>query len=804
MSKMSKRIVLITGLLFFITAAFGQHTISITGRVLTADGRPIEGISVLLDKKNLATSTDYNGQYVIRNVHPGSYYLTVTGVGLKAVELPVTIKATDLQIPDIHLSETYAALNEVVIKSYKTNKFAQKSSSYVSKMPLKNLENPQVYTSINKDLVAEQVAFSIEDALKNAPGIQKMRQGSGRGDDGGTYYNARGFSVQARLRNGIAGNVISGIDVANLERVEVIKGPSATLFGNSLTSFGGLINRVTKTPYREFGGEVDFATGSFGFNRLSADVNVPLDSAKTILARINTAVTSENSFQDQGFSRNFVIAPSLTYIANERVTFNFDAELAFGANSCPPYFFFEQPISQLSADNIKDMKIDYKRYYAIDDIFVTQRTSNFFAEMIYKMSKKWNARTNVSFTSGFSDGPLAAFYIKPNDSLRRFAQVTRSSLSQATEVQQTFNGDFNIGKLRNRLVLGLDYFNRFSRSSIFLASFDQIPAYGNIPAYTRFNRAKLDSVLNDQTAPNPTTIAKSNTYSAFASDVLNLTDDLMLLAALRLDHFVNEGSYNLATGLTTGNYSQTALSPKFGIVFQPVHNKVSLFANYQNSFNNQGFYNAFNEQTNNLEQASAKPSFANQLEGGIKLDLLNGRLSTTFSYYNIEVSNVLRNDTRLAGASVQDGTQLSKGFEAEVIANPADGLNIIAGYAYNDSKMTKANADVEGRRPTGASSPTTANFWMSYRIPKGHLNGLGLGFGGNYASENKIVNSISQGVFTLPEFTILNTSVFYDYRKIRIAFKIDNLTNQKSWIALGSSFGPQKLRNFGASLAYKF
>ena len=93
---------------------------------------------------------------------------------------------------------------------------------------------------------------------------------------------------------------------------------------------------------------------------------------------------------------------------------------------------------------------------------------------------------------------------------------------------------------------------------------------------------------------------------------------------------------------------------------------------------------------------------------------------------------------------------------------------------------------------------------MSYRIPKGHLNGLGLGFGGNYASENKIVNSISQGVFTLPEFTILNTSVFYDYRKIRIAFKIDNLTNQKSWIALGSSFGPQKLRNFGASLAYKF
>lgn len=801
---MSKKIVLITGLLFFVTVAFGQNAISIKGRVLTADGRPIEGISVSLDKKNLVTATDYTGQYVLRNVHSGSYHLIITGIGLKAVTVPVNVETTDLQIADVHLTETYTALSEIVIKSYKTNKFAQKSSSYVSKMPLKNLENPQVYTSITKDLVAEQVAFSIEDALKNAPGIQKMRQGSGRGDDGGTYYNSRGFSVQAKLRNGIAGNVISGIDVANLERVEVIKGPSATLFGNSLTSFGGLINRVTKKPYKEFGGEVSFATGSYGFNRLSGDVNIPLDSAKTVLARINTAVTSENSFQDQGFSRNFVFAPSLTYLANDKVTFNFDAELAVGANSCPQYFFFEQPVSQLSANNIRDMKIDYKRYYAIDDIFVNQRTGNFFGEMAYKISKNWHSQTNISFTSGFSDGPLSAFYIKPNDSLRRIAQVTRSTLSQATEVQQTFNGDFQIGSLRNRVVLGLDYFNRYSKSSIFVANFDQIPAYGNIPAYTRFNRAKLDSVLNNQSTINPTTITKSNTYSAFVSDVLNITEDLMVLAALRVDHFENKGSYNLTTGQTTDKYSQTALSPKLGIVFQPVHNKVSLFANYQNSFNNQGVYYAFNEPSNNLVQVSAKPGFANQVEGGIKLDLFNGRLSSTISYYNIEVSNVLRSDMRLAGASVQDGTQLSKGVEVELIANPVNGLNIVAGYAYNDSKMTKADADVEGRRPTGASSPTTANFWMSYRMPKGVLNGLGVGFGGNYASENKVVNSVSMGVFSLPEFTILNASVFYDYRKIRVAFKIDNLTDQKSWIALGSSFGPQKLRNFGANLVYKF
>ena len=278
----------------------------------------------------------------------------------------------------------------------------------------------------------------------------------------------------------------------------------------------------------------------------------------------------------------------------------------------------------------------------------------------------------------------------------------------------------------------------------------------------------------------------------------------MVLAALRLDRFTNDGTYNLSSGQTAGNYNQTALSPKFGLVFQPLKDHISLFANYQNSFNNQGLFNGLNESTNTLEEMSAKPSFANQLEGGVKFDLFNGRLTSTLTYYNIEVTNILRQDTRLAGASIQDGTQLSKGFEAEVMANPIDGLNIVAGFTYNESKMSKANADVEGRRPTGASSPVSANFWASYRIPQGKLTGLGLGFGGNHISENKIVNSVSQGIFTLPKFTILNASVFYDYKKFRIAGKIDNLTDQKSWIALGSTFGPQKLRNFGGSLTYKF
>ena len=96
-----------------------------------------------------------------------------------------------------------------------------------AKMPLKNLENPQVYNTIGKELLTEQLVFSVDDAIRNAPGVQKMWDATGRAGDGGSYYNTRGFIVQSQLRNGLAGNVTASIDAVNLEKLETIKGPSA-------------------------------------------------------------------------------------------------------------------------------------------------------------------------------------------------------------------------------------------------------------------------------------------------------------------------------------------------------------------------------------------------------------------------------------------------------------------------------------------------------------------------------------------------------------------------------------------------
>lgn len=768
------------------------------GKIVTIKNGPAENVSAILKGTRYGTITDENGLFEIK-APQGDYTLVVSEVGAKGQEKSVTVTAGQTTVlPVITVDNTIHGLQEVNINANKTNKFKRSRSEDVAKMPLGNLENPQVYNTISSQLMQEQLIFSVDDAIKNAPGIQKMWEATGRGGDGGAYYNSRGFIVQSTMRNGIAGIITNGIDAANIDRIEVIKGPSATLFGSSLTSYGGLINRVTKKPYDTFGGEVSLSGGNFGFYRGSADINTPLDKDKKVLFRLNTAFNHDGSFQNNGFSRNVVIDPSIVYKATDRLTISADAELSYGTNIGKSIFFFPygQTIDALGYSRADQLKLDYKQSYHGDDLTQTSQNRNFYGEVKYKISNTWTTRTNLSLTHSYSDGFGPYYYLLPGDSISRNDQSTRKSKDDMIEIQQNFNGDFKIGKFRNRFVGGLDFFRENSQQYFFGSTLDTVSVTGN-QNYRNFNKAAMDALyatgIYGFTYPS---MFKRNTYSAYISDVFNITDQLIASAGLRVDRFDNKGNYDPTTQTTSGAYKQTAFSPKFGLVYQPLKDHISLFANYQNSFNNKTGTTENNQ--------PLKPEQANQIEGGVKLDLFDGKLSGTVSYYDIKVKNIVRPSTINPILSVQDGTQYSKGFEAEVIANPIIGLNIVAGFSYNDSKLTKsADASVEGLRPATASSPYLANFWVSYKFHQGAVKGFGLGFGGNYASDNKIVNSRTIGVFTLPAYTVLGASAFYDTNKYRFGAKLDNLTNEKYWIGY-TTINPQKLRSFALSATYKF
>lgn len=793
------------------SSVHAQQTATLKGRVVNTKRQGIADVNLGLQGTGMGAASDKHGHFIIQNVPAGSYIFMATAVGFKTVRKSITVNDGQTLKLTIHLSKDRQQLEQIIVNGRnEKNSYAVEKSRFVAKIPLNRMENPQVYSSIPQGLLADQMDYSLTSALKNATGLQKMWGATGRSGDGGAYYNSRGFILQSKLRNGVAGNITSRIDAINIKKVEVVKGPSAALFGNALTSYGGLINRVTKKPYSSFGGQVNFSAGNYGFRRLSADVNTPIDSDQKVLLRINAAYNYKNSFQDNAFSRYFVFDPSLTYKVNNRLTFSFDAELYRGRNLNTSMIFFSPStsVSDLGTNRADGLPINYRRTFASRNLAQDSRNSNYFGKLSYKISNHWNTTTNATVTHSFSNGPSPFLYLLSNndmtgnpgdigaDYVSRNDQSTRSSTDDMIELQQNLNGTFTLGSFKNRFVAGLDYFHHHSDVLFADVTFDSVASHGTIPDYRSFNKRNLKTVYTKRGASFifPEKYIK-NTYSAYASDVLNLTDNLMVMAALRFDYFVNDGSYNASSGRTSGGYHQTALSPKFGIVYQLFDGRVSLFGNEQNGFTNQS--------GTNFKGQAFTPEHANQWEGGVKLNLLDGRLSGTFSYYDIVVKDKVRPDPDHPNFSIQNGTQYSKGVEVDFTTNPVQGLNATAGFAYNDSKYGKSNPDIEGLRPITAMSPSRAHWWISYRFPATLLQGIGVGFGGNYFSDNKIVNSRSRGVFILPAYAAFYASAFYNCSQFRFSLKVGNLTNKRYWTGY-TTINPQELRSIAASISFKF
>ncbi|MGK9116597.1 TonB-dependent siderophore receptor [Olivibacter jilunii] len=800
--------------LFLPSIIQAQQIANLKGVVLTADGKGAEGVSVTLKGLNRGASTDVDGHYEIKQVPFGSYTLRVTALGLNTQELQIKVDDLEVDVQTIILTESAATLSEVVVNGVGANPYTRRKSNFVSKLPLNNLENPQVYTTITKEVLRDQIVTNFNDALKNSSGLDKLWSSTGRSGDGAAYFTLRGFSTQPNLINGVAALTNGDLDPANIEQIEVVKGPSGTLYGGALVNFGGLINIVTKRPLDTVGGEVSYTIGNYAQHRATLDLYGPLNQKKNLLGRVNAAYHKQNSFQDAGFRKSFFIAPSLEYRATSRLTLNLDAEL-YHYEGTNPLMIFLNRTRPLHANTPDELQFDYNRSYTHDDVTFKTPTINLRGQALYKISDQWTSRTQVNYNRRKTDGyyQYVMYTDVNNERLGTIANDTilsryvtkQNAVSEVINIQQNFTGDFKIGGLRNRLVFGLDYLRQVNKNNNApYIVFDRLNSSIDDPNYYNYNKEAIDERLAASTGPYTYNRASSNVYGAYLSNVLNITDQLIAMASVRVDRFQSGGTENLNTGVVTGDYGQTAVSPKFGVVYQVIPNQISIFANYMNGFRNVA------PVTQPLPDIpnTFKPQQANQWEGGVKLDVLDNRLSFTASYYDISVKNITRTESIIRddttyNITVQNGTQLSRGFELDLTARPVEGLNIIFGYSNNTSKITNADVNVNDRRPVSAGPKHLLNYWVSYRFHQGAIKGIGLGFGGNSASENIITNDLRTGTFTLPGYTVLNASVFYDHPKFRIGLKMDNLTDKeyfKGW----TTIEPQMPRSFLANLTYKF
>jgi iron complex outermembrane receptor protein len=702
-------------------------------------------------------------------------------------------------------------IDEVIINSY-----IKKDSDYANKMPLKSIENPQVYSSIDKVVLDNQLIYTVDDAFRNMTGVQRMWSANNRAGDGGAYINLRGFISTNSMRNGLVAPVTTSMDAVNIEKIEVLKGPSATLFGSNVTSYGGVVNRVTKKPFETLEGRVSLIGGSYNYYRAQADVNTPLTKDKRLMFRVNTAYTTEGTFQNRN-ARNtyFAFTPSLRYKINDVLDINLEYE-GFETRAAPEQVFFY--LSPALGKNMKDVEklgLDYKNSYMGSGLYTTARVRNLFGQVNVKINDNIRSSTNISNSYSYSDGFNPYFYVAPKATVTGVAtdselgvvradQSTVNSKKTFFQIQQNFNFDYKFGSMRNRTVAGFDYMRtNDNQMFVFIGAFDWVPFRGG--DYSALNDKTLGAKYNElRNQPGYDFNGKNswpssgvlNTYSGYISNVLTPVEGLNVLASVRYESNQFNGGNRGQTAVAA--YSQSAWSPKFGLIYEIIKDQFSVFGNYQNSFKSNGYINTDDKGS----IALSKPEMANQFEGGFKASLIKGRINASVSYYNINVKNSLITTGYFGNIAIQSqaGALTSKGVELEVNAYLVKGFSLIGGVSYNDMSFT--SGDNVGYRPNTASSPWLANFNASYQFVDGQLKGLGFGIGGNYASDNKIVNT-AQGSFILPKYFVMNANAYYDTKKFRIGVKVDNFTNQHYWIGYTTA-NPQKLANVLGSITYKF
>ncbi len=163
------KLFIILSLVSISAFAANEPSSEIKGKVLTSDGQPAAFVSIQIKNKNRGTITDYKGEFSFKRLQSGHYTLQISLVGHETMEKEVDVEDGQVAAIVLQIQATNEQLEEVTVYT-RRNKFANKETDNVARMPLENLENPQVYNVVGKELMKEQVIVERTDLYRNVPG----------------------------------------------------------------------------------------------------------------------------------------------------------------------------------------------------------------------------------------------------------------------------------------------------------------------------------------------------------------------------------------------------------------------------------------------------------------------------------------------------------------------------------------------------------------------------------------------------------------------------------------------------------
>lgn len=784
--------------LFIIVLSYlsihAQETGFIKGKIISADGFPLNNISIKLGKASVSNQTDKNGNFIFKNFPIGIHTITLEGIGLTKQSKEIKVVANEVTTVEFTLIETINSLKEIVIKIKESPN--KKKETILSGLEIKPFDLPQSIQIIGNSTIYQQQTLRLSDAAKNINGVYI---GSARGGAQESLWS-RGYDMTANnmFKNGFRLNSGSMPEVATLEKIEILKGGSALLFGN--VAPGGILNMVTKIPQFKKGGEIALQMGSYSFYKTSVDFYGALN--KFTAYRFVGTYENSGSFRNNVTRERIYINPSLLFKASKKTEIILQGD-----------YLKDNWIPDFGTGSIGKNSADVPRNTYLGAIWSNGQTyqSSVSGLIKHNFNENWKINFNTAFQN-FERTWEGTERIQPiengdwNRPLGKY-KVTDQLISNQINLQ----GTFKTGKIKHQFFAGIDADSSFTQVYTF--------AYNPI-TYDLINIFDLNLYPQNTNIPEATytNIVKTSTnrFGIYAQDLVSITDNFKVLTGLRWSwQEAVSKNYNKITNAVSEDAKRIdiAYSPKLGLVFQPTKN-MSVFTSYSNSFAPNTGVTIYNE--------PLEASIIDQYEVGIKKDFWRGTISTNITLYQIINSNLAQTAEFTSEGIINTNTNIkslsgetkSQGIELDITAQPIEGMSILAGYSYNDMRFSKTSdtfgSFITGDRLTRTPS-NTANGSVFYTIPSGKLKGLSIGAMGNYIGNriggwnNTIGQTLPDRTIPLKGFATFDFSMGYNWNQFSVLCKISNVTNELNYtVHENYSFNPIAPRQILTTIKYKF
>jgi iron complex outermembrane receptor protein len=608
---------------------------------------------------------------------------------------------------------------------------------------------PQSIQVVPEQVIEDQRVIRLNEALRNVSGVTA---GNTRANDTETF-TVRGFEDATILRDGIRQFTFGGTqETANLERVEVLKGPASIVFGAAEP--GGLINVVTKKPLSEPFYEVQGSVGSYGFVEPRFDISGPLNSDETVLYRLNALYRRSDGFRnfDQEFER-FFIAPVLTWLISDRT--DLTVELEYLDNTQP----YDRGLVAIG-DEVADIPFD-RIFHEPDDFIETDELKTG-----YRLEHEFNDDWTLRNIFRYSNTDLFLRAAELNSVNEDELVVNRSTrvfdiYEEAYDVQANLVGEFDTGSVEHELLVGFDFRNSSQDLDLKqafapplapppISIFD--PVYG----FTLPPSEDVPQLFDGE--------SELQQWGFYLQDLVSLTDNLKVLLSGRYDIADQDATIRPTDffDASSPSLSDSAFSPRVGVVYQPT-DQLSVYASFSRSF-----------QPNDITFGGnlPEPERGTQYEIGAKAEFLDGRLFATLALYDLTKTNVSVPDPDNPGFSIALGEQQNQGIELDLVGEISPGWNVIASYGYIDAEITEGFFGIpEGGKPPNVAEHT-ASFWTTYELQEGDLQGLGFGIGAFFVGERF---GDFGNTFTFDSYVRTDATIFYQRDKWRAALNFKNL-----------------------------